>query len=95
MKNGSKSNGRIGDQKEERETNIPRGLYLRFCQAVMEAAQAMGDAVSQAQPESVALSAELAEAMRTFFAYHPDEEVADFYLDEIDRALGKGKGDGC
>lgn len=77
---------------------IPKYLYLKLCQAVLEAAQAMGDAIILAQPDSVELSPELAAAMKEFLSYHPEEEVGEFYLAEIDRLMvpeDEDEGSGC
>lgn len=67
---------------------IPKYLYLKLCQAVLEAAQNMGDKVSECNPQYVTVPFELLAAMKVIVANHPEADVRAFYLEEIDRLTG-------
>jgi len=72
---------------------VPKYLYLKLCQAVIEAAQEMGDQAETSPAANREVSIESLEAMRVLIEKNPEEEVRDFYLAEIDWLLGKENGD--
>ena len=72
---------------------VPKFLLLKLCQAVIEAAQEMGDQAEMANPGYWEISFEMLAAMKVLIANHPEAEVRDFYLAEIDLLLGKENGD--
>ena len=78
---------------------VPKYLFLRLCQATAEAVNAMatecadglttgGIVKLEGDAHYMDVSDVVAEAMRTLIAHHPEEQVRDYYLNEIERMVG-------
>ena len=74
---------------------VPTSVFLGMCKAVMEAAKNLGDDAHSSGQKVWEVSDELLTATRQLIVNHPEVQVRELYLEEIDKLLGGEEGDGC